>query len=178
MEGRRDRESSRKNKCFVNVVTTSSLSLRVMDVWRLPQIELLATERKSSTQWISCDRNHLPLGHIIQQQVRHVNRKKSLLACFPAHSPSSAWSAFSKVTVQWCFEGLLWSSCRAVKFHGIVLMLIDWLIETDQKIYSDFLLRPLRCNSLFPFVSLEIASHPEENVSVTACSEVSFHIIF
>lgn len=57
-------------------------------------------------------------------------------------------------------------------------MLIDWLIETDQKREYDFLLSTLRRNSSFPIVSLEIAAHPGENVSVAACSEVSDRIFF
>lgn len=36
----------------------------------------------------------------------------------------------------------------------------------------------VRCNSPSPIVSLEISAHPEENVSISACTEVRFHIIF
>lgn len=58
---------------------------------------------------------------------------------------------FLKVTLQWGCGGLLWRSCWAVKVHGIVLLLIDWLIETNQKIEHHFLLSTLSCNSSIPY---------------------------
>lgn len=61
--------------------------------------------------------------------------------------PIVSMECFLKVTLQWAFESFKLSSCRAVSFCGIVLILIDRLIETDTKIVYDFLLITLRFNS-------------------------------
>lgn len=58
------------------------------------------------------------------------------------------WECFLRVTLQWGRDSLLWSSCWAVMVHGIVWLLIDWLIETDQKIEHNFPLSTLRCNPI------------------------------
>lgn len=113
----------------------------------------------------------------------HQERKKEKVGAyisvfFPVfqHAIHCQLGVFSQgnITVKSARVRVLRSSCRAVKFHGNVSVLIDGLIETDQKIECNFLLSSLRCNSPFDSDSLEISAHPVEDVSVLA----SFHIIF
>lgn len=75
----RCRSGGKEGARFVNVVFAGNSSQSVKDVWRLPKVELLATEQKVSVQWINCDRICLPAAHIIQQKVSHMRKKPFIL---------------------------------------------------------------------------------------------------